>query len=74
MGRRLTYELVKMQFDKSGYTLLSDVYINNRSKLNYLCPLGHKGSITYADFKYGNGCSICAYRKVGEKIKKVSMK
>ena len=32
---------------KNGFTLLSDVYINNRTKLKYRCPNGYEHQITW---------------------------
>ena len=48
--KKLTYEHVKEKFEERGYTLLSNEYKNNRSKLDCLCSAGHKHSITYRDF------------------------
>ena len=45
--RKLTYEFVKEQFEKEGYTLLSEKYINCFTKLDYICPKGHKHSISW---------------------------
>ncbi len=55
-----TYEFVKTSFESEGYTLLSKEYINNRQKLDYICPKGHKHSISWSNWKQGNRCAICA--------------
>lgn len=66
MRRKIDYELVKKEFEERGYILLSSEYINNSSKLEYLCP-NHleKGvqQITFANFTRGRGCAYCAKRK-----------
>lgn len=55
--RKLTYEFVKKQFEKDGYTLLSDKYINSRSKLEYICMHGVVKQIRWNNFQQGQGCN-----------------
>ena len=55
----LTYKFVKDKFKERGYNLLSKMYINNRTKLNYICSGGHEHNITWNDFKSGKGCRLC---------------
>ena len=49
-------------FNKNNYLLLSDCYINAKTKLEYIC-LNHQeyGSqyVTYNNLKYGFGCKYC---------------
>lgn len=69
MAKKLTYEEVKQAFFSRGYTLVSTEYINNNTKLNYICP-HHKDkqlSISYRKLKEGVGCRYCASEKRGEK-------
>lgn len=47
MSKKLTYEFVKEQFGREGYELLSKEYVNNCTKLFYICPKGHKHSISW---------------------------
>ena len=54
-------EYAKEIFSKRNYVLESKVYINNKTKLDYICPEGHRSSITLKDFKRGFGCPICYY-------------
>lgn len=65
MARKITYEIVKQEFDDRGYILISDVYVNNAQKLKYICPK-HKDKgiqeITFANFTKGSGCPYCAKR------------
>ena len=66
MRRKINYDMVKKEFEERGYILLSSEYINNSTKLQYLCP-NHldKGvqEITFANFTKGRGCGYCAQRK-----------
>ena len=59
MAKKLTYAFVKEQFEKEDCVLLSETYINSRSKLDYICSNGHKHSITWSDFQRGKRCFIC---------------
>jgi len=45
--KRLSYDYIKSQFEKEGYTLLTQEYKNNNQKLDYICPNGHKHSIQW---------------------------
>ena len=57
---KLTYEYVKSKFEKEDFTLLSTDYKNARSKLDYICPVGHIGKMTYDSFKAGKRCKQCS--------------
>ena len=59
MAKRLSIEYVKLQFEKRGWELLSRVYLNNYTKLDYKCNNGHRHSITWMDFRKGHGCYFC---------------
>lgn len=59
-SKKKTLEEVTEYFESRGYTLLSDVYISNKQKLEYMCPYGHIGSISLAGFQCGgHGCNEC---------------
>jgi len=59
MSKKLTYEYVNASFAGEGYTLLSKEYINNSIKLDYLCPKGHKHSISWRKWVTGRRCYYC---------------
>ena len=64
-GRKITYDLVKQEFDERGYELISTEYVNNSNKLQYICPKHrNKGvlEITFANFTKGRGCPYCSGR------------
>jgi len=46
-------EFVRSEFAKEGYKLLTTEYINNKQKLNYICPKGHKFNITWRSWRKG---------------------
>ncbi len=53
------YKKVKLSFDKVGCILLTKTYVNNVTKLDYICKNGHRHRICWNDFQQGYGCSIC---------------
>lgn len=59
MGKKLTIEFVRMEFEKEGSELLSKKYINSRTKLEYICPKGHRHSISWDNWRDGHRCSYC---------------
>jgi len=60
MGRRkLTYEFVKEQFEKEGYTLLSEEYITSAKKLEYICSNNHSYRVSWNKWQGGRRCPYC---------------
>lgn len=57
---RHTVEYVSNYVEEFGYKLLSDEYVNNRTKVKLLCPNGHEWETTFHNFKdVGNRCLYC---------------
>ena len=56
---KVDYFYVRETIEKEGYTLVSDVYRNNREKLDVKCPNGHLFKMSYNKFQYGCRCPIC---------------
>jgi len=59
-NRKPTYSKVKQYFKDRGYTLFSMEYRNNNTKLEYKCPRGHLGAMTYRNFQQGGSCPVCS--------------
>lgn len=57
---RLDIDFIRKNFLDAGYVLLSDNYINANQKLKYICPKGHKHSITWGNWREGCRCAVCA--------------
>lgn len=57
---KLSIDEIRKDFEAYGYKLLSKKYLNANKKLDYICPEGHKHSMTYAKFKTGRRCPTCA--------------
>lgn len=67
-GTKYTFEQVKSEFEKRGFILLENKYINNSTKMRYICPK-HSDNIQTKRFKEllsGAGCRFCAQEKINE--------
>ena len=60
MPKKLTIEFVREQFEKEGYTLLSDTYTDCEQRLKYICPEKHVGQVCWDSWQQGNRCAECA--------------
>ncbi len=56
-------KFIRFSFESDNYILLTDIYINRKQKLKYLCPNGHKHSITWTNWKSGWRCPFCHHAK-----------
>lgn len=69
--KKLSYNVIKQEFEKRGYKLLEKEYINAKTKLRYRCP-NHPDkelSITYNNLKIGKGCFYCGIENTVKKQK-----
>ena len=57
---KLTFDEVKVEVGVEGYFLVSEEYINIRSKLIFCCPEGHVFEMTLNNWGEGNRCPVCA--------------
>lgn len=60
MPEKLTYEFVKSSFEKDGCKLLSKDYVNNHTKLHYVCAKNHRHAVMWRNWQRGDRCPICA--------------
>lgn len=69
MPKKKTYEEVKQEFENRGYILISKEYINNKSKLKYICPIHNEKIqyITYDSLRQGCGCYYCGIERRNNK-------
>lgn len=63
---KISYEEVKQSFESKGYQLLTTEYINNTQKLEYICPNGHRYTITYDKWRSGQRCGKCHYHSIND--------
>jgi len=54
-----TLDEVRKSFALEGYVLLTKEYLNNKQKLDYICPHGHKYTICYSSWLQGRRCYLC---------------
>ena len=50
---------VRRALEEENYILLSDKYYNTETKLDYICPNGHRHSITWQKWQQGRRCPHC---------------
>jgi hypothetical protein len=62
--KRISYEEVRVFFEKSGCILLSTEYKNNKQKLEFQCKCGNKDFKIYKEFKKHPFCSECNQFKI----------
>lgn len=60
--RKLSYNFVYNYFESKGCHLLEKNYINNNTKMNYICFCGEASSIKFSDFQNGNRCKNCGLK------------
>ena len=58
-----TYQFVKEFFQSKNCQLLSTKYENAHQKLDYICSCGNQSSIPFSDFRQGQRCSKCAFKR-----------
>ena len=68
-----TVEFIKSEFEKEGYILLTTKYINNKQKLDYVCPNGHKHDTTWNNWKQNHRCRYCAAQERTIKYHRMSL-
>ena len=61
--RRHTIKFIRSEFERKGWKLTSTEYVNAFTKLDYICPNGHCGSIKWNNWQQGSGCLECAGNK-----------
>lgn len=76
-GKVVTYEEVERSFQKEGYILLTNNYVNNSTELHYVCDRGHKNITSWNIWQRGCRCPKCAgrivtYQQVKEYIEQQS--
>lgn len=59
----VVYQQVEKSFVDEGYQLLSTEYKKSNIKLDYICPKGHRGSISWNNWQRGKRCGKCRTSK-----------
>ena len=56
---KFSIEHVSKSLEEESYVLLSGKYYNTETKLDYICPNGHRHSITWQKWQQGRRCPHC---------------
>jgi len=62
VGYNIKYDInyIREQFEKENFILLVDQYKNQKQKLEFICPNGHKHSVSWSDWLHGDvRCAYC---------------
>ena len=57
--RKLSYDFVKAEFERRGWTLLEESYTGKDVQMKCICPNGHEVTKSYDCLRQGSGCRIC---------------
>jgi len=71
--RKFTLEYVKSEIVKFDYKCLSDIYVNNKTKLELECDKGHKYEATWANFLKKARCPHCNNNDSKKTIEEVKL-
>ena len=63
MPKKHTIEFIRSKFKKEDYQLLTTEYKNALQKLEYICPKGHRGNMSWHSFQKGHRCAECGGTK-----------
>lgn len=67
MGKsKYTIETVNNIFESHGCQLLSNIYINNRQKLDFICKCGNKSQIVLSQFLKVPQCNQCGFKQMAK--------
>lgn len=65
--QRFSYNYVYDCFIEQGCLLLSNIYKNKDSIMDYICSCGKESKISFSSFQSGSRCKECGYKKIGDK-------
>jgi len=60
---KISYEQVKYSIEKDGYVILTDKYVNCKTKIMVQCSSGHQYNTTFDNFSSGYRCKQCGIKK-----------
>lgn len=72
MSKKINFTFIYNSFKDSGKKLLIEEkdYINNMTKMPYICSCGNKSFISWINFKKGVSCRSCGNEKLNKIFKK----
>lgn len=73
-NRKITIQIIKEEFDKLGYDVISTEYINNHTPIEYICrkhPKNGVQTVLYCNIQKGQGaCHACGREKQIQKARR----
>ena len=69
--KKFTIEFVREQFEKEGYTLLSEEYINFHTPMVFICPNNHVHKISFDGWEKGQRCKKCVDDSLRKDVKDI---
>lgn len=69
--KKFTVEYIRNKFEKDGYKLLSEEYINAHTPISFICPNNHTHKISFGCWKKGQRCKRCIDDNLRKNIKDV---
>ena len=64
--QRYNINFIRQAFESRNYKLISEIYNGAFDRLEYICPKGHHGKITWFNFQQGHGCNSCPKNRANE--------
>jgi len=58
------FSYIKSFFENKGCQLLSKCYLNNSTKMDYVCNCGNVSKISFNEFRSGHRCKKCGIEKL----------
>lgn len=59
---------IRSSLESKGYALLTKEYKNRYQKLEYICPKGHIGKVSWTRWRLGSKCELCSRKWTIEKV------
>ena len=69
--KKLTIDYIREQFEKEGYKLLSEKYVDAHAPIAFICPSNHTHKISFGCWKKGQRCKKCADDNLRKDIKDI---
>jgi hypothetical protein len=69
--KKFTIEYIREQFEKEGYTLLSEEYTDSSIPISFICPNNHIHKISFGCWKKGQRCKKCVDDSLRKDIKDI---
>lgn len=69
---KILFKDIKQSFENEGYTVITkeeDYISQNESKIDFICPNGHKHNISVRKWRFGRRCGKCRVSKEEKEVR-----